>query len=335
MHAKQAAMLVMVLMCSPASVALRSVGFCALPQTVLPDCRGASCCPSGLAPRARHPSAGLVLRMAVGPIGPFNPFRSDSGNNEEIDREMGLLSYQATDLARRFQGITTGLTGGMMPDREAVKQLAEEMGSVNERWRVLLARFQLSSDFQQLELFKLTEARLAENDVSFMQMQESMAWQVEAMKKFAEGQPPPPMPPTVEKIMSSPQGQEALGQGMGIGSSGVTALPFIEGSKAVQSEVVQTELNDLVTQHKELVKLGAMYGKMDRGGKLIYLDQIEALEQRWGVFLKRFELMGELNPEFVSQTASYLAKLQIKSDEEFLALLQSARDIMRADADRT
>ena len=93
-----------------------------------------------------------------------------------------------------------------------------------------------------------------------------------------------------------PQGQEALGQGMGIGSSGVTALPFIEGSKAVQSEVVQTELNDLVTQHKELVKLGAMYGKMDRGGKLIYLDQIEALEQRWGVFLKRFELMVDEFP---------------------------------------
>ena len=33
-------------------------------------------------------------------------------------------------------------------------------GDVNDRWRVLLARFQLSSDFQQLELFKLTEARL-------------------------------------------------------------------------------------------------------------------------------------------------------------------------------
>jgi len=48
-----------------------------------------------------------------------------------------------------------------------------------DRWRVLLARFQLSSDFQQLELFKLTEARLAQNGVTFPQMQQSMEWQVE------------------------------------------------------------------------------------------------------------------------------------------------------------
>jgi hypothetical protein len=68
---------------------------------------------------------------------------------------MGLLSYQAGDLvdfsslltprrdniaviyppyqlqARRFQGITTGLTSGMMPDKDAVKQLADEMYDVN------------------------------------------------------------------------------------------------------------------------------------------------------------------------------------------------------------
>jgi hypothetical protein len=54
----------------------------------------------------------------------------------------------------------------------------KEMGDVNDRWRVVLTRFQLSSDFQQLELFKLTEARLAENGFSFPEMQEAMAWQV-------------------------------------------------------------------------------------------------------------------------------------------------------------
>jgi hypothetical protein len=71
-----------------------------------------------------------------------------------------------------------GMTSGVMPDRNAVRDLAEEMGDVNDRWRVVLTRFQLSSDFQQLELFKLTEARLAENGFSFPEMQEAMAWQV-------------------------------------------------------------------------------------------------------------------------------------------------------------
>ena len=72
----------------------------------------------------------------------------------------------------------TGMTSGVMPDRNAVRDLAEEMGDVNDRWRVVLTRFQLSSDFQQLELFKLTEARLAENGLSFPEMQDAMAWQV-------------------------------------------------------------------------------------------------------------------------------------------------------------
>jgi hypothetical protein len=73
---------------------------------------------------------------------------------------------------------------------------------------------------------------------------------------FAEGRPPPPMPKHVEEIMSSPQGQQAMGQGMGIGSSGVTAEPFVPGSKAVQSEVVQRELDRLVSEHKQLVAMG-------------------------------------------------------------------------------
>lgn len=55
---------------------------------------------------------------------------------------------------------------------------------MNDRWRVLLARFQLSSDFQQLELFKLTEARLAENGVAFPQMMDAMKWQVCLEKKI-------------------------------------------------------------------------------------------------------------------------------------------------------
>jgi len=272
--------------------------------------------------------------MALGPIGPFCPFRSDNPGSDEIDRQMGLLSYQASDLARRFQGITTGLTSGVLPDRDAVRQLAQEMDEVNDRWRVLLARFQLSSDFQQLELFKLTEARLAENGVAFPQMMDAMKWQVEAMKNFAESRPPPPMPPAVEKIMSTPQGQSAMAQGMGVSSSGVTALPFIQGSTAVKSPLVQEEMEGLVREHKQLVAMGTRYGTMDRTGKLLFIDQVEEIEGRWGVFLKRFELLGELNPEFVAQTREFLARLQIASDDQFLQLLKDSRNIMRADAER-
>ena len=91
----------------------------------------------------------------------------------------------------------------------------------------------------------------------------------------------------------------------------------------------------LVAEHKKLVALGQVYGKMDRSGKLIYIDELEAVEERWAVFLKRFELMGELNPLFVQQTRDYLFRLQINSDNDFLDLLKRARNLMRADAERT
>jgi hypothetical protein len=90
----------------------------------------------------------------------------------------------------------------------------------------------------------------------------------------------------------------------------------------------------LVAEHKKLVALGQVYGKMDRSGKLIYIDELERIEERWGVFLKRFELMGELNPLFVQQTRDYLFRLQINSDNDFLDLLKRARNMMRADAER-
>ena len=147
---------------------------------------------------------------------------------------------------------------------------------------------------------------------------------------------------------------------MEIGSSGVTAWPFVEDSVAYASDLVKQEMrftsytcmytyicihihtlilymhaySGLVAEHKKLVALGQVSGKMDRSGKLIYIDELERIEERWGIFLKRFELMGELNPLFVQQTRDYLFRLQINSDKDFLDLLKRARNMMRADAER-
>uniref|UniRef100_A0A0C3SII1 Uncharacterized protein n=1 Tax=Guillardia theta (strain CCMP2712) TaxID=905079 RepID=A0A0C3SII1_GUITC len=104
---------------------------------------------------------------------------------------------------------------------------------------------------------------------------------------------------------------QIMSQGM-MSSSGVTALPFKEGSKAIQSPVVQEEFRQMVAEHKSLVKLGEGYGKWDRTGKLMYIDQMEAIEDRWGIFMKRFELMGEMNPEFVLQvTVPFFSSLRV------------------------
>ncbi|EKX31469.1 hypothetical protein GUITHDRAFT_83104, partial [Guillardia theta CCMP2712] len=107
------------------------------------------------------------------------------------------------------------------------------------------------------------------------------------------------------------ESSQIMSQGM-MSSSGVTALPFKEGSKAIQSPVVQEEFRQMVAEHKSLVKLGEGYGKWDRTGKLMYIDQMEAIEDRWGIFMKRFELMGEMNPEFVLQvTVPFFSSLRV------------------------
>ena len=42
------------------------------------------------------------------------------------------------------------------------------------------------------------------------------------------------------------------------------------------------------------------------------------VEDRWSTFIARFELMGELNPDYVWETDEYLKKLQVTPCSQFL-----------------
>ncbi|CAK0839848.1 unnamed protein product [Prorocentrum cordatum] len=102
---------------------------------------------------------------------------------------------------------------------------------------------------------------------------------------------------------------------------------------AMQSEVVKAELDLLVKDHKALVKMGETYGSFDPAGKAIFLDQVEAVESRWEVFISRFQLMGELNPDYVQQANSFLESSGL-SVAGFRQLLREAHTAMRQDAER-
>ena len=115
---------------------------------------------------------------------------------------------------------------------------------------------------------------------------------------------------------------------------GTGAWPFIPEHKSLTSPIVRAELDALTNDNKRLVKMGSAYRQFDRGGKHIYLDQIESVEERWRIFIGRFELMGALSPEFIEQQDSYLHGLQIGEVADFEDLLERARRIMREDADR-
>lgn len=57
-----------------------------------------------------------------------------------------------------------------------------------------------------------------------------------------------------------------------------------------ESEVVQQEAKRLFEDYQSLMKLGGDYGKFDRDGKVIFIEKMEELMDRYQIFMKRFEL---------------------------------------------
>ena len=74
-----------------------------------------------------------------------------------------------------------------------------------------------------------------------------------------------------------------------------------------ESEVVQQEAKQLFEDYQSLIKLGGEYGKFDREGKRIFIDQMETLMERYKIFMKRFEL----SEDFMAQMTVQQLKTQL------------------------
>lgn len=73
------------------------------------------------------------------------------------------------------------------------------------------------------------------------------------------------------------------------------------------SEIVQQEAKQLFEDYQALIKLGSNYGKFDREGKKLFIDQMEAMMERYRVFMKRFEL----SEDFMAQMTIQQLKTQL------------------------
>ena len=73
------------------------------------------------------------------------------------------------------------------------------------------------------------------------------------------------------------------------------------------SEVVQQEAKQLFEDYQALIQLGNGYGKFDREGKKLFIDQMEAIMERYKVFMKRFEL----SEDFMAQMTVQQLKTQL------------------------
>jgi phosphoenolpyruvate carboxylase len=73
------------------------------------------------------------------------------------------------------------------------------------------------------------------------------------------------------------------------------------------SEIVQQEAKTLFEDYQALMTLGGDYGKFDREGKKLFIERMEALMERYQVFMKRFEL----SEDFMAQMTVQQLKTQL------------------------
>jgi Domain of unknown function (DUF1825) len=59
------------------------------------------------------------------------------------------------------------------------------------------------------------------------------------------------------------------------------------------SDIIQQEAKQLFEDYQQLTQLGGKYGKFDRDGKIAFIDRMEALLDRYRIFMKRFELSDD------------------------------------------
>ena len=74
-----------------------------------------------------------------------------------------------------------------------------------------------------------------------------------------------------------------------------------------ESEIVQQEAKQLFEDYQTLTRLGSNYGKFDREGKKLFIEQMEAMMERYRIFMKRFEL----SEDFMAQITMEQLKTQL------------------------
>lgn len=90
------------------------------------------------------------------------------------------------------------------------------------------------------------------------------------------------------------------------------------------SEVVQQEAKQLFEDYQSLTKLGGDYGKFDREGKIIFIEQMENMMERYRIFMKRFELSEDFMAKMtVEQLKTQLNQFGITPQQMFDQMYQT------------
>jgi hypothetical protein len=84
------------------------------------------------------------------------------------------------------------------------------------------------------------------------------------------------------------------------------------------SEIVQQEAKHLFQDYQSLMQIGTNYGKFDREGKLLFIEQMEEMMERYKIFMKRFELSDDFSAQMtVEQLKTQLGQFGITPQQMF------------------
>ena len=84
------------------------------------------------------------------------------------------------------------------------------------------------------------------------------------------------------------------------------------------SDIVQQEAKQLFEDYQALIKLGNNYGKFDREGKKLFIEQMEAMMERYRIFMKRFELSDDFMAQMtVEQMKTQLSQFGVTPQQMF------------------
>jgi hypothetical protein len=84
------------------------------------------------------------------------------------------------------------------------------------------------------------------------------------------------------------------------------------------SEIVQQEAKQLFHDYQSLMQIGTNYGKFDREGKLLFIEQMEEMMERYKIFMKRFELSDDFSAQMtVEQLKTQLEQVGITPQQMF------------------
>lgn len=100
------------------------------------------------------------------------------------------------------------------------------------------------------------------------------------------------------------------------------------------SDIVQQEAKQLFEDYQALIQLGNNYGKFDREGKKLFIEQMEAMMERYRIFMKRFELSEDFMAQMtVEQLRTQLNQFGITPQQMF-DQMHSTLERMKAELEK-